>query len=558
MTGAELPLHALSRILESSPGSVARALAEREVIADAELSALTLAELVCDRGHVLAQLQGLSARELEIVDHPDRLQPENSGMVDDLIERFILISLDDGEVTRSPEVETLWPEIRILLNTPSSPRQSLIPNTEAAIDVARAIHTLDEVERVVRQMTLDDPSDEANYRDLALRLGLIVPLGPNLRTSRVGARWLQEGLLTRWAHLVTTLWWSLPGWYRDRLSASNVSNDAPAQDGEIVSYPLISDKELASWQWRSDAVGLSIQGAPSTLVRAVTTGALEDELAEVLPTPLDILYPDGPDTLTAAGPLTPETESVLRQIATWSSGGLAPRFQLTKSSLIAARQSGLTAEEITDFIQRHLGDLAEGGVGYQVRDTLRACDSLTLTSEQSGSHLQATESLTLDLILADRRLATLQLTRIGELIARSPLSVSQVHSRLIDEGYAHLVTDPDGRLWPEDRGQGMDVPGIGGNWNVDRVTTIRNSWRQQRESDPAGWWAPLLEAVISRRGHAVIEVEVSGESMSLEIKPLSLANNRLRALDLRSDVERTIPLPLIRRLDPGPRPSTDP
>jgi len=557
MTGAEIPLYALSRILESSPHSVARALAEREVIADAELSALTLAELLCDRLHVITQLRGLTARELELVDHPSRVPPGSSEMIGDLIERFILVPLQDGGISRSPEVEAVWPDIQTLLATAVSTRRALEKKPEAVIDVSRAIHTLDEVERVVRGMGLDDPTDEADYRDLALRVGLIVPLGSGWRASRVGASWLHWGLPARWAYLVSRIWGCLPSWYRDHLSPSTTSENAVTSAAEAVSYPLVTDEEFAASTWRTDAVGLSVQGAPSALVRAATTDTLEGALVEVLPTPLDILYPDGPDTLTAAGPLTPETESLLRQIAEWSSGGLAPRFQLTKSSLTAARQSGLGAEEITDFIQRHLGDGVDSGVGHQVRDTLDACDSLTLIPEQSQSDLLATESLTLDLILADRRLASLQFTRMNDLLARSPLSVSQVHSRLIDEGYAHLVTYPDGRFWPADREQGVDAPGIGANWSADQVQAIRDSWTRQRESDPAGWWAPLLEALISRRGHAVMEVEVSGEPMLLEIKPLSIANNRLRALDLRSDVERTIPLPLIRRLEPGARPSTE-
>lgn len=566
--------------LSGAPADVlARLLTERGVVAQAEADPLTLARQLVSADAITSQLQLLTEDELDALDALFDQDPpahssapdEASGLPEEAHTRQLVHTVDSTTALR-PEIAALWPEIRTLRDraTPPAVNPGVSDQGPAAIDVAAVMSSLEGVEMLlaaastqpVDSTTLPDDdtwaarlgSDSLGQRpwaqlgELAQRTGLLGQRGHKWMLTQRGLQWCRRPLVERWSHLVHTFWSQAPTWFTRALGDGVTGGAHP-----LVAYPLVDTDVWNHWSELAHRVGVMVDGRPSELAEVLASrGDSTTVMHDSLPEPLRQLYPDGPDSVVAAGVLDPEVEATLRDIGQWISGGLAPRFTISPATVLGAIQRGSSPGDIETFIDGALPGGRTGALGQVISDTLGKAQAITVDGVEGGSRLRVRDGLLVDLLQADRRLQSLKLTATSESEFFTSHTVEDVHRVLLAENYPHLVVDAEGQ--PQDS-EGHDVvlrlPAEGGAWSRGDTEALVNQWQQQRAEQPAQWFLPALEVCISEKLAVRVGVNMGTEVATLQVEPRSVQNGRLRARDTRSDVERTIPVKQIVWIDHG-------
>lgn len=565
----------------ASADALARLLTERGVVAQAETDPLTLAQQLVAEDAITSQLQLLTDSELDALDSLFDAQgsvsetpPEHGGGVDlpDAAHERHLVYTPDSVTVLRPEVASIWPDIRAhraasraVVTPPQGTHQS-----PAAIDVPAVMSALEGVEmqlqcasaHPVDSSTL--PDDEtwaqrlgpdalgqrpwAQLGELAQRTGLLGQRGQKWLVSEQGIQWRRRALVERWSHLVHTLWSQAPTWFTRALGDQAAGGTNP-----LVAYPLVDREVWVHWSELAHRVGVMVGGQPSELAAVLSTqGDTKEVLQRALPEPLHQLYPDGPDSVVAAGVLDSSVEATLRRIGHWISGGIAPRFTINQATVLTGLQRGVTPGEMREFAEGALPGGLAGSVGHLVSDTLDRAETIRVEIAEGGSRLTVADPVLEGLLPADRRLQSLGLVAHGSNEFSSGQSVEHVHRLLLAEGYPHLVLDAQGEpLDVEGQDVVLRLAAHGGAWSRADASALLQQWHQQQADAPAQWFLPALEVCISEKLAVRVGVNMGDQVATLQVEPRSVQNGRLRARDIRSDVERTIPVKQIVWIDHG-------
>jgi hypothetical protein len=385
---------------------------------------------------------------------------------------------------------------------------------------------------------LDVPLDTAEALvDFAIRMGLIRRLGPSLLITPFAQEWLNLGAAEKWQSLLERFSAQLPTWWPRSLPPTLTPSALRA--AVASEFPLVSvdDAELlltyASW------LGLIRLHHPTRLSGAENGDDRDAIIREVMPAAAEQMYPDGPDTIVAPGPLDTEKTKQLRQVGQWLSGGLAPRFRLSPHTINRALQDGLGEAEIHTIIS----NCVSGGMSSlqdMVEDTMSRARTLTIVELPTGTRVTSSDALTIQLVGADRRLAEARFTHSEGGGLTSALSLGQLHDLLATEGYPHLVCDAEGKVQPLSTDNVVsDSATNPPQWDEDAVAR----WQAHQHSlrRQPGFFDSALELAISHRTPIRVTVSMGETMQTMLIEPHALKNGRLRGRDVRSDVERTLP-----------------
>lgn len=421
------------------------------------------------------------------------------------------------------------------------------------VDVAGVFDHLEQIEAVVDALESERPlglsevalakglnresADVSSVVDAGARLGLITVSASGVAVSPAGSAWLRLGAADKWKWCVehfiaqTPTWWPRPlPW---NASASSI------QSAAVARYPLVSADDAERLVALAHRIGLVRVAQPTVLDRADTAHARSELIDSVVPAPVNQLYPDGPDTLVAAGPLNTETTTGLRQVSSWLSGELAPRFRVDAASIARALQSGVSAESVRAALTRTVSVGMAPALMEMVDDTIARASDLTVHATPSGSLLTSNDALTLELIVADRRLQAASFRTSDSGGVESPLGISQVHDLLLQEGYPHLIEDASGNLLSASPNEHTTNASRSG-WSEDDVVQWRAALKESREAP--GFFDGVLELAISERVPITVTVSMGETTQEMTIEPHALRNGRLRGRDMRSEVERTLPV----------------
>lgn len=439
-------------------------------------------------------------------------------------------------------------------------KQPSLPNTPPAagaeavsVDVAGVCDHIEQIARVVDYLDrdsgqpvssgtlakdLDSGSEEVeSLIDSALRLGLIRRVAGGLRSTDSGSEWLSRGIADKWAWCLEQFRLHAPAWWPQPLPAE--SSSLSLQGLARHRYPLVSSSDAESLVSLARRVGVIRGTQPTLLDQAPTPTARASMIDSLVPPPANQLYPDGPDTLVATGPLDSTTTRALRAMSSWLSGELAPRFRIDPGSITRALQSGVSAESIRDVLTKTVSVGMAPALMEMFEDTVARATALTLQATPTGSLLTSNTALTLELIMADRRLQTASFRRSDSDGVHSPLGVAQIHDLLLGEGYPHLVKDSSGALIMMTTRQ-EETAASRNRWSEDAVERWREHMRQARQA--VGFFDGVIELAISERVPITVTVSMGESTQEMTIEPHALRNGRLRGRDIRSDVERTLPV----------------
>lgn len=527
---------------------------------------LDTASAVGSSDAVWRHLCQLTRDELAGLSEPEQLSSADQ----ERWEKTLLVHRESGGFCRRPEVEELWPRVRDQLEAPakSVPAVEKPSPSNAEVDIPSVFGHLEDATRLVgllgrepfvgpavlgekhfeRLSVLSEVSAKKLPRllDFCQSLGLIEHRGGLWRPRLIAAGWLDSGAASKWRTALECFHHAVPSWWPTALP-SPVTVDSVTRE-VAKRFPLVDPPTVSPWLERAEWLGLVRNTQATELSLAETSDTVASEIEKLVPLPVDQLYPDGPDTLVAAGPLSDQVEAGMRRVGQWLSGSLAPRFRMSPHTVVEALQSGWTLEDIEAFLERHVLGGAQSSVGDMVRDTATKAFSLSITQGHGGSVLRAHEPLTIRLLQADRRLAEARWELLDELTLRSPRSSSELHVLLLEEGYPHLIVDEHQHRLSTEPAH-TDLGSTPAEWGVDFAGDVLDYWARQRND--SHWWTRVVELALSSKTTVRIVVEVDGAEHSLSMAPQSLSNGRLRGVDTRSDVERTIPLSHVRSVEAG-------
>ncbi|WP_314174912.1 helicase-associated domain-containing protein [Streptomyces winkii] len=239
-------------------------------------------------------------------------------------------------------------------------------------------------------------------------------------------------------------------WERPLRGAGSAAGEAP---GDLRT-------QLAEWALHeAELLGLTGRGALASYARELlapqaqggvrTTGELEtaaaraaEQLAPLLPEPLDHILLQADLTAVAPGPLERPLAAMLGVLADVESKGGATVYRFTPASVRRALDVGRTASDIHAFLATHSRTPVPQPLSYLVDDVARRHGRLRVGA--ASSYVRCDDDALLTEITADKRSASMRLRRLAPTVLASPLPPDQLLARLREMGYAPAAESAEG------------------------------------------------------------------------------------------------------------------
>jgi hypothetical protein len=400
------------------------------------------------------------------------------------------------------------------------------------------------------------PDDVVRLLRIAARVGFVRAASSRWSLADPGQSWLVASWPERWSRLVRSWRATLRPAVGDVLVLANgdwaslgpLGADAYPAGGRRLADDLAEAAEDAA------ALGIAVDGTLTPTGRQLFTD--EDAVhaaAEVLPATVSKVYLQADLTVIAPGPLSPADDDALRRLATIESPGLAAQYRISEDSVRRAFREGLGRDDVLAILER----LGATGVPQPLRylvDQVAARDGgiiIDVGPGGTGAELRGAPDQ-LDLISVDVELRQLGWRRVdlGTLVTRSPLAL--VASRLDEQRYAAVLAAaarPLTRPEPPDRRPVPENPTARARTLVERLRAAARSDNRPPEQEWIGRQVDL--AVRDRLPLRVVVRMPDASERVFTIIPTANAGGRVRGREVGADVERTLPLSLVVRVEAG-------
>jgi len=407
---------------------------------------------------------------------------------------------------------------------------------------------------------------------VAARAGLVaLDAGRWLATSE-NAAWLLEPSAARWSRLAAAWLDSLNADVRELLSTRAHALWGDHFD-EFVDWLFPAGSapmrtRITQYTAQAELLGIISGDLPSTpgsalLARGQAFAA--EAMASQFPKQITAVYLQHDLSVVAPGTLEPQLDAQLRAITTVESRGLAASYRVSAASLNRAMAAGETAETITAF----LTNIALTGIpqplAYLIAETaaryglvrVSAFGDSTPIEQSSGTPARPTGALgsprtsvhsadgeLLEAMLVDHSLSSLVLRRVAVDQLTSRFDPATVFWSLSDARYPVAAEDAAGEIVVLERWRTAKPPATPG---ADAAQTILERLRLLGDDVPEetgrAWLERQLDVAIKAKALIVVTITMTdGATIDYLVQPTSLAGGRLRALDRKSDIERTLPV----------------
>ncbi|SJM71724.1 helicase-associated domain-containing protein [Gulosibacter sp. 10] len=397
-----------------------------------------------------------------------------------------------------------------------------------------------ELRRIAAELDRDPHIVDSTYRWL-FEAGLIAPSQEVWRLTERGHGFLIRPVAERWRALVET--------WLGELRLDGVRALAESA-GVRLAAGALPEAEGESVLADAEALGMLDRGALTPL----GARALDDDLdgavgilAAHLPAPVEQVYVQPDQSILAPGPLEGELDLRLRRVARLENRAMASEYRLTPASVTRALNAGMTEDEIRALLAEVSLTGIPQPVDYLIGSTAAQHGRVRVRAHDTGSgistRVRAESEELRDAIEVDTALGTLGLQRAGEeLSTRLPPRVAL--AALLDARYPAVLEDAEHRLVPEPFEETAEphVP-------LATPTAMRAAAElagQAAEGDHADdritWLQRRLELARRNKAEVRVRIDVPGkEAVTLALVPVAVNTQRLRAIDLDADVERTVP-----------------
>ena len=325
----------------------------------------------------------------------------------------------------------------------------------------------------------------------------------------------------------------------------------------------------------SSVLGLTGLGGLASYTRSLLAGdhaAATEELAGLLPRPVDHVLIQADLTAVAPGPLESPLARTLQLLADVESRGGATVYRFTPASVRRALDTGWSAVEIHDFLGSVSRTPVPQPLTYLVDDTARTFG--TVRVGHAEAFLRADDEAALTELLHHPQAASLGLRRIAPTVIVSSTPIDVLLPRLRELGAAPVVEAADGTVrvarpdllrarTPKDR-RGPAVRAAHQSAQVAQVVNAVRSGDRVAAARPAapaagltpsGSLAALREAVEVGATVLIGYVDNHGTSSERIVDPVQVEGGWLTAHDHRSDDVRTFAvhrITVVKRVDERP------
>jgi hypothetical protein len=402
------------------------------------------------------------------------------------------------------------------------------------------------------------------YYQLAEQLQLLVLVGERWWLSGAAEEFLAANVLERWKLLAGQWIASLgPVGARELNAVLKTHPELDLLSALKTVFPLADTslgEELGLLAEQAQGIGFGVSGYPTVLLAYCLNNQQDvaaDLLEQHLPQLQHNLIVQADLSMIAPGPLDSATETVLRKFADLEQVSVACTYRLSALSLSHGLECGLTVGQIRAILLDLNSKPLPQPVEYLLNEAEQRFGRLTISAGSNASEkslLRSTDGILLTEILNDSRLRAFafQAVTAGSLATRFEPEI--VYFGLRDHGYLPVRLDAQGEvISPRSRhsyAQGLAEA------SVNPLQLLVNNLRAADERvgaqpDDQDLTRQIQLAVKNKASLRVIAEDRGGNEVEFHILPTALANGRLRGMDRRSDVERTLPLERIKRVELG-------
>lgn len=398
------------------------------------------------------------------------------------------------------------------------------------------------------------------YFVLAKLLKLVQLEGDRWWLSAAAQSYLDAPVMQRW-QIIATQWVLSLG----NVGAQELSSLLAAEpnislvDALSRVFPLADEslgQELNQLAEQAAGIGFSVSAKPTKLLLNCLTGDFESAVTALtphLPKAQNTLIVQADLSLIAPGPLETDVESKLRKFAQVEQVSVACTYRLSALSLSHGLECGLSIQQIRDLLSELSGKALPQPVEYLMREAEARFGRLRLLEGQGTERtlLQSNDGLLLTEILNDVRLRPFGLFAITASSLATRFESEVVYFGLRDLGYVPVRIGADGRVVSPQakRSWAAGVKTQVADPVIDLVEQLRKADdRVGAEPDDQDLLRQIQLALKSKSELNVVLTDRDGAEVEFRVLPTSLANGRLRGLDKKADIERTLPLERIVRV----------
>jgi hypothetical protein len=235
--------------------------------------------------------------------------------------------------------------------------------------------------------------------------------------------------------------------------------------------------------------------------------------------------------------------------ANTASVGLASTYRLSPLSICHGLETGFSANEIASILEKSFGQKLPQPVEYLLGDVSKRFDRLVireLANSENRSILESTDNVLLTELSNDPRLRAFSLVRLSNERLACRFEPSVVYFGLRECGYLAIRKDEAGRvISPIASTQTIQMENTLNKWD-ERIAKMRESDATYGLSGSDEVMTRQVQLAIRNKAKLSLVVKRSdGSEMAIILEPSGLANGRLRGLDRKAQVERTLPLSTI-------------
>ena len=405
------------------------------------------------------------------------------------------------------------------------------------------------------------------YYLLAQQLQLVQLLGERWYLTPAAQSFLDSSVMDRWLLIATQWVRSLgPTGAKEMLDLGLGAGDAgstnqSATDQGAVTldsalervFPLADESlgnELSLLKQQAQDIGFSVSGMATPLLVPCLKGdfARAKALLEAhLPSAQHSLIVQADLSLIAPGPLDTATESTVRKFAQIEQVSVACSYRLSALSVSHGLECGLSIDEIRntllDLSQKPLPQPVE----YLLTEAQNRFGRLTISKGLGLDRaiLRSTDGIHLTEVLNDARLRPFAFQPVTASSIATRFEPDVLYFALRDNGYVPVRVDESGAVISPRAKHSWSAESLLVEHDplADLIAKLRAADQKVgSQPDDQDLVRQIQLAVKNKAQLLVTLLSRDGSEVEFTVIPTALANGRLRGLDKKADIERTLPL----------------
>ena len=472
-----------------------------------------------------------------------------------------LPTLDELQATPAPDALVPVSQTEVRVTDAGSAEHAFATSTsiveliselqhESARELARGGVALPDSKRLAASMGVDIER-VPELLDIANRAGLVALDSGRWMPTSASADWLSGSSGQRWARLASAWLDRLPGDIRVILGhrAHAVWGDQLQEYGDGL-FPAGGEhmrERVLIYTRDAQLLGITSDHVPSTPGTALITEGPETAAAAMValfPPEVTQVYLQHDLSIVSPGPLAPAVDARLRTMADVEGRALASTYRVSTSSIYRAMAVGETVQSIRKFLSGISLTGIPQPLEYLIAEAGNRYGLVRVAAMDGGrASVRSTEESMMRTLLVDHGISSLGLTRVGDrLISRFDQEL--VFWSLSEARYPVTAENANGDVIVLKRPTAArPAPAE----TVDTTATLIERLRLGSSSDPdvtgAAWLLRQLDVAIKGKVTITVTVQLNdGSTTDFQLEPASGAGGRLRALDRKADIERTLPL----------------